>query len=234
MDNGIVNIHGKQYKTVALRVNEFRESHPDWGIVTEIVEADENLVIMRAAILNETDRIIGTGYAEEQRGSSMINKTSALENCETSAIGRALAACGYAGTEYASANEVENAIHQQKAEYTPQQKKAFYGFIEDDDSLGLYLFEKRVEAEVYAALFKGLIFLAPMGEKGKKRDEYSEFLASGENAFFNIIKAIDSKDKAAIDENLECSSETTIKLLKSQLNNEQSKEFNELYEEKEK
>jgi hypothetical protein len=113
MSDGIVNIHGKQYKTVALRVNEFRENHQDWGIVTEVVEADEKIVIMRAAILNEQDRIIGTGYAEEQRGSSMINKTSALENCETSAIGRALAACGYAGTEYASANEVENAIHQQ-------------------------------------------------------------------------------------------------------------------------
>jgi hypothetical protein len=113
MSDGIVNIHGKQYKTVALRVNEFRENNPDWGIVTEIVEADDQIVIMRAAILNEQDRIIGTGYAEEQRGSSMINKTSALENCETSAIGRALAACGYAGTEYASANEVENAIHQQ-------------------------------------------------------------------------------------------------------------------------
>ena len=112
-DTGKVNIHGKEYKTVALRVNEFRAKCPDWGIVTEVVEADEKIVIMRAAILNEQDRIIGTGYAEEQRGSSMINKTSALENCETSAIGRALAACGYAGTEYASANEVENAISQQ-------------------------------------------------------------------------------------------------------------------------
>lgn len=110
---GVINIHGKEYKTVALRVNEFRDACPEYGIVTEIVEADDNIVIMRAAILNENDRIIGTGYAEEKRNSSMINKTSALENCETSAIGRALAACGYAGTEYASANEVENAISQQ-------------------------------------------------------------------------------------------------------------------------
>jgi len=123
MDSGIVNIHGKQYKTVALRVNEFRETHPDWGIVTEVIEADENIVIMRAAILNESERIIGTGYAEEKRDSSMINKTSALENCETSAIGRALAACGYAGTEYASANEVENAISQQNAPLVKISKK---------------------------------------------------------------------------------------------------------------
>ena len=114
-DTGKVNIHGKEYKTVALRVNELRENFPDWGIITEIIEATEEIVIMKAIIKNEQDRIIGTGFAEEKRNSSMINKTSALENCETSAIGRALAACGYAGTEYASANEVENAIHQQNA-----------------------------------------------------------------------------------------------------------------------
>lgn len=113
-DTGKINIHGKEYKTVALRVNEFREDHKyEYGIITEIIEATETIVIMKASILDKTGFVLGTGYAEEKRNSSMINKTSALENCETSAIGRALAACGYAGTEYASANEVENAIHQQ-------------------------------------------------------------------------------------------------------------------------
>lgn len=122
-DTGKVSIHGKEYKTVALRVNEFREKCPDWGILTEIIEANDDIVIMKATITNEVTRIVGTGYAEEKRGSSMINKTSALENCETSAIGRALAACGYAGTEYASANEVENAIHQQNAPLVKIDKK---------------------------------------------------------------------------------------------------------------
>ena len=231
MDNGIVSIHGKQYKTVALRVGEFRVDHPEWGIETSIHTANDEIVIMRAIIFNG-EQIIGTGYAEEQRGSSMINKTSALENCETSAIGRALAACGYAGTEYASANEVENAIHQQKKQYTLQQKKAFQSFVDEDDSLGLYLFSKRVEAEVYTALFKELIATAPMGMKGKKRDEYGDFLASGESVFFDIIKAVEEGDGGLISENLEDCSDTTIKLLKSQLSTEQSKIFNEIHGEK--
>jgi len=114
LKKGEVEIHNKVYKTVALRVNEFRDAHPDWSIITELVENTENRVVMKSGILNQEGRIMGTGYAEEFRASSQINKTSALENCETSAIGRALAACGFGGTEYASANEVVNAIHQQK------------------------------------------------------------------------------------------------------------------------
>ena len=112
-ESGLVNIHGKQYKTVALRVSEFRDSFPAHALITEIIESRDP-VIMRAMILDENNKLIATGYAEESRTSSQINKTSALENCETSAIGRALAALGLAGTEYASADEVANAITQQK------------------------------------------------------------------------------------------------------------------------
>jgi hypothetical protein len=113
MTDGIVNIHGKQYKTVALRVSEFRAQYPKHAIITELVHRDDTLVVMKAAIQDEAGRTIGTGYSEEVRASSSINRTSALENAETSAIGRALAAAGYAGTEYASADEVANAIGQQ-------------------------------------------------------------------------------------------------------------------------
>lgn len=113
MTDGKVQIHGKTYLTVAYRVSQFRENHVDWGIETEIVEAGDSLVVMKASIKNPEGKIVGTGHAEENRNSSQINRTSALENCETSAIGRALAACGFGGTEYASANEVQNAIHQQ-------------------------------------------------------------------------------------------------------------------------
>ena len=69
---------------------------------------------MKATISDEQGRVRATGHAEEVRASSQINKTSALENAETSAIGRALAALGYAGTEFASADEVAQAITQQK------------------------------------------------------------------------------------------------------------------------
>ena len=108
-ETGIINIHGKDYQTVALRVTKFRAEKPNWSIITDILENTPEMVMMKAAVLDESGRMIGTGHAEEKRGAG-INKTSALENCETSAIGRALAACGYGGTEYASANEVEDTV----------------------------------------------------------------------------------------------------------------------------
>lgn len=112
-ETGITNIHGREYQTVALRVTKFRADKEEWSLTTEIVSRDADCVVMKATIANEQGRILATGHAEEYRKSSQVNKTSALENAETSAIGRALAAAGWGGTEFASANEVENAIHQQ-------------------------------------------------------------------------------------------------------------------------
>ena len=118
-DSGKVNIHGKEYTTVAARVQTFREKHGNQcSIVTEIVSANDEVVIMMATILFE-GTVVATGHAEERRSSSQINRTSALENAETSAIGRALAAFGMAGTEFASADEVATAITQQKAPTKP-------------------------------------------------------------------------------------------------------------------
>lgn len=112
-DTGITNIRGKEYHTVALRVSKFREAYPHYSLTASVVVRDQECVVMQAQIADETGRIVATGHAEEYRTSSQINRTSALENCETSAIGRALAAFGFGGTEFASANEVQNAIHQQ-------------------------------------------------------------------------------------------------------------------------
>lgn len=113
MTTGIVNIRGKEYQTVALRVQMFREKCPDHSLTTEVVTRDEDCVVMVARIAAPDGRVIASGHAEEYRKSSQINRTSALENAETSAIGRALAAFGMGGTEFATANEVQNAIHQQ-------------------------------------------------------------------------------------------------------------------------
>ena len=110
-DSGVVRIHGKSYNTVAKRVADFRADHQDKTIETELI-SNADMVLIKACI-KDGDRILATGYAEEVRGSTNINKTSALENCETSAVGRALAFYGYGGTEIASANEVSNAIIQQ-------------------------------------------------------------------------------------------------------------------------
>jgi hypothetical protein len=117
-DTGKVKIHNKEYLTVALRVKTFREdalkTGTQWCIATEIVHRDDEVVVMKASIYDGAGVLKATGHSEEKRASSQINKTSALENAETSAIGRALAALGYVGTEFASADEVANAITQQK------------------------------------------------------------------------------------------------------------------------
>jgi len=110
---GIVMIHGREYQTVALRVRKFREQHPDWSLTSEIIQRDDMIVVMRSSIADPAGRVLATGHAEEVRSASQINETSALENCETSAHGRALAALGFGGSEFASADEVANAIHQQ-------------------------------------------------------------------------------------------------------------------------
>lgn len=104
---GVVPIHGKEYKTVALRVAEFRQEHPEATIASELISADDQRVVMKSTI-SIGGNVIATGWAEEQRNASNINKTSALENCETSCVGRALAFFGMAGEELqiASADEV--------------------------------------------------------------------------------------------------------------------------------
>ena len=118
-NKGIVSIHGKQYKTVVLRVNEFRENcsiQDGWGVNTIIVYQDNDKVIMKAIITDPEGRTVGSGHGEEIRAQGKINKTSAMENAETSAIGRALASIGLGGEEYASADEVLRAISQQEEE----------------------------------------------------------------------------------------------------------------------
>lgn len=109
-DTGIVTIHGKEYQTVAFRVSKFRELHPSWSLTTEVLYRDFDVVVMKASILDDTGRLVATGHAEEFRADGKINKTSALENAETSAIGRALATLGLGGTEFASADEVARAV----------------------------------------------------------------------------------------------------------------------------
>ena len=81
------------YETVAQRLVRWWAEYPDGRIITSIHHYDGSTIIMRAACYINDDRLIATGYAEEVFGNSPVNKTSFLENCETSAIGRAIANC---------------------------------------------------------------------------------------------------------------------------------------------
>ena len=108
----MVKIHGKEYYTVVERVNMLHDkTKGQYSLNTSLERYENGIVIMKATLSFGGNTF--TGHAYEKEGSTQINKTSALENCETSAIGRSLASAGYGGTEFASANEVENAIHQQ-------------------------------------------------------------------------------------------------------------------------
>ncbi len=109
-----VDIKGKSYTQVSTRINIFRKYFPTASIETLITYNDDIRVIIQTKI-SLNDRVIATGYAEEVRGDgNYINQTSAVENCETSSIGRALSNPGLGGSEYASANELENALAKQE------------------------------------------------------------------------------------------------------------------------
>ena len=107
-----VNIKGKQYSTVAERHRFLLKYFPETRIDEQIFFQDEKRVITKTILyIGETP--YATGHAEEKRDSSFINKTSALENCLSSSLGRCLAAFGLHGSEFASAEELANALKQQ-------------------------------------------------------------------------------------------------------------------------
>ncbi len=115
-DDGIVQIHGKDYRTVANRIANFREDKQDYTVETQLIFQDSDKVIMKALIL-DGEKLISTGYAEEDRVASAVNKTSALENAETSAVGRALAFYGLAGTDIATESDIAVAQAKQQEFY---------------------------------------------------------------------------------------------------------------------
>lgn len=107
----------KKYLMVKDRVEIFRRHYGlNLGIDTTVLHIDENVVRVQAKIIDANNKVIGSGLAEEVRSSSQITKTSAVEVCESSAIGRALSSIGLHGGEYASAEEMMSAVQQQDKE----------------------------------------------------------------------------------------------------------------------
>lgn len=106
----------KKYTQVVTRVEVFRRAFGgELGIQTDILLNDGKYVIVKATIADKNGYVVSSGLAEEIRGGSPVNKTSALENCETSAIGRALASMGLHGGQYASADEMEGIDRKEEA-----------------------------------------------------------------------------------------------------------------------
>ena len=111
------NIRGKKYVEVNERIKFLRQEaqYKNWTIATEFPVLDGEVAVCKATVADTDGRVIATGHAHEERSGSNINKTSFVENCETSAVGRALAMLGIGiDTSIASANEVEEAIAKQQ------------------------------------------------------------------------------------------------------------------------
>ena len=116
------DIKGKEYAEVNQRIKAFRMVYPMGTIETELLSNENGICIFKATVgisgINGTENVVlGTGTAYEKENSSFINKTSYIENCETSAVGRALGMAGFGiDTSVASFEEVANAIQQQEGE----------------------------------------------------------------------------------------------------------------------
>ena len=146
-------VKGKNYAEVSQRIKAFRSLCPHGAIVTEMLSNEDGVCVFRATVYDEEQNIIGTGTAYEKETSSYINKTSYIENCETSAVGRALGMCGFGiDTSIASAEEVSNAIANQQndqpqelQEYKPKQ-------LSPRQQLFAKLKEKGIDVDAYAQM----------------------------------------------------------------------------------
>lgn len=131
---------GKEYAEVPQRVKAFRMLYPNGSLTSEIISLESGVVIIKATACDENGNVLGTGHAYEKEGNGFINKTSYIENCETSAWGRALAACGIIGGNdnssgsIASAEEVMNAQKQQMVMDEEEKRAKLKGLLEETDS----------------------------------------------------------------------------------------------------
>lgn len=128
------NIHGKEYVEVHTRIQYFRKNFKNWALVSDIeklelitINGKEHLICVVKSIVKDTEGIVkATGIAYEILGSTMVNKTSFIENCETSANGRALGNLGIGiDNSIASADEVKIAIMQKDKKPTKITAKQF-------------------------------------------------------------------------------------------------------------
>lgn len=151
-----VNIKGKEYVMVNERIKEFREKYPDFSLESEIVSLDNDSCVIRAVVKNQAGRIIATGIAREERQdkTSLVNLNAYVENCETSAWGRALGNLGI-GIDVAIASGDEMNI---KIAQNPETLEDFKRAIENAKT------EKQL----------GYLYYCWSEKFGKDTDEYKE------------------------------------------------------------
>lgn len=120
-----IDVKGKEYSAVNERIKAFRMNHPLGTIATNIESLQNGVVVMSCEVKDEEGNLLGKAFAYEKENSTFINKTSFIENCCTSATGRALGYAGYGiDLSVASAEEVQNAINNQITINTPEEARA--------------------------------------------------------------------------------------------------------------
>lgn len=144
-----MDIKGKNYTPVNERIKAFRFIYPKGSIQTEIIGLENGICTIKAYIYDEDLFLLATGTAQEKETSSFINKTSYIENCETSAVGRALGNAGFGlDNGFASYEEVANAKKQQE-----ESKKDEPAMISNDQWKTLNRFYSKEEIkQMYAEL----------------------------------------------------------------------------------
>ena len=121
--NGKITVN--EYAQVNERIKAFRMLYPDGSITTDLLSNENGVCVFKATVM-ALGCVLGTGHAQEKENSSFINKTSYIENCETSAVGRALGMLGLGiDSSIASAEEVENAILNQEPTQEDAEKWKF-------------------------------------------------------------------------------------------------------------
>lgn len=166
------NIKGKEYAEVNQRIKAFRMVYPAGTIETRMISNEEGTVIFEARVYGEPKQVknvaydghlevdtsqrgelLATGTAYEKEGSTFINKTSYIENCETSAVGRALGMAGFGiDTSVASAEEVQNAIaNQEEKKVTKEQIETLKELLTEEkiESMLVYYKVKSLEDMLY-------------------------------------------------------------------------------------
>ena len=109
-----IDFKGKPYITVNERIKYFRANYSGWALTSEMISNIDGVVIFKASVVDSEESVKATGFSYEKEGNSFINKTSYIENCETSAWGRALGNFGIGiDASVASYDEVANAVKQQ-------------------------------------------------------------------------------------------------------------------------
>lgn len=162
-----------EYETVEQRIRKFYEAHPDGRIVTRnLTEQHDRAVstwVVRAEIFENYEQQVNgcakaSGLAFEIDGGNGANQTSALENAETSAIGRALANAGFSGNKRASREEMQK-VNRAERDFVLEASR-----LEDVDALRLLYAEAKAAGATKLILDKVAARAKSLGNSGSKSD----------------------------------------------------------------